>query len=370
MVTGSRSEFGLQENLFNLLRKDKKIIPLLVVTGSHLSKIHGNTVNDIKKKKIKIFKKINIINKNNSIPNQISKLIYYLSILINRYKPELVILVGDRYEALASAIAAYYLKIKIAHIHGGETTFNSLDDGARHSISKLADLHFVANKSFKKKLIDMGENRKFIYESGGLGVDAILSTKLINKTQLEKEINFKFKKENYLLTFHPEKNNINKQMNFLNKLFNYLSKKKNINIILKAPNSDLFNNLIIKEIKKILKKNKNNFKYIPSFGNKIYYSLLRQIDLVIGNSSSGICEVPTFKKPTINIGPRQDGRPRSKSVIDIDYNMKEFISSLKKVSNVKFKKKVTTCKNPYGNRKSSYFIYKKIKYNFNKNNFK
>ena len=141
MVTGSRSEFGLQENLFNLLRKDKKIIPLLVVTGSHLSKIHGNTVNDIKKKKIKIFKKINIINKNNSIPNQISKLIYYLSILINRYKPELVILVGDRYEALASAIAAYYLKIKIAHIHGGETTFNSLDDGARHSISKFCLLY-------------------------------------------------------------------------------------------------------------------------------------------------------------------------------------------------------------------------------------
>ena len=189
MVSGARSEFGLQENLFKLFSKKKGLEPMLVVTGSHLSYEHGNTINAIKKKNIKVFKKIRIIKKNNLITDQISKLILEFSKVIQKAKPSLLLLVGDRYETFACAIAAYYLKIKIAHIHGGETTFNSLDDAARHSISKLSNLHFVANESFKKKLIQLGENKKKIYVSGGLGVDKILSTKFFfTKSVSEKKL--------------------------------------------------------------------------------------------------------------------------------------------------------------------------------------
>ncbi len=360
IVSGARSEFGLQENLLTLFKNNKLIDTFLIVTGSHLSKFHGNTINYIRQKKFTIFKTIKIISNNNSINEQISKLIYSFSKVIKKSKPDILILVGDRYEVFACAIAAYYSKIKIAHIHGGEITFNSLDDGARHSISKLSDIHFVANKIFKKKLIDMGENKKKIYISGGLGVDKILSTKFLRKKEIENNIKCKLEKKNYLLTFHPEKNSVNKQIKFMRKLFKYLSKEKNLKVIITAPNSDIGNNLIIKEIKKNIRKYSNSFIYIPSLGNKLYYSLIKYIDLVIGNSSSGICEIPTFKKTTINIGPRQQGRPRSQSIIDINYDISQFIKYSKFALSSSFQKKLKNCINPYGNKKSSYLIYKKI----------
>ena len=361
ILTGSRAEYGLQKNIINLINSDKNLKLFLIVTGSHLSKEHGNTSLQIKNDKIKIYKSIKIIKKNSSVPMEISVLIKEISKDLKKIKPDILLLVGDRYEVFAAAIAAYYLKIKIAHFHGGETTTGSLDEGARHAISKLSDLHFVANELFKKKIIDMGENPKNIFTFGGLGVDSILSTKFFNKKQVEDLLGTNLVKYNFLITFHPEKDDIKNQIKFIKLSFNYLSKIKNIKIFITAPNSDANNKTLIEILKKEVNKNKKIFYYNSSLGNRLYYSLIKFIDGVIGNSSSGICEVPSFNKGTINIGTRQDGRPRSKSIIDIKYDIDEFKSVLQKIMSTKFKQSLNKNINPYGNNKSSKLIFRKIK---------
>ena len=361
IVTGSRAEYGLQKNLINLINSDKKLKLFLIVTGTHLSKEHGNTSQQIKNDKIKIFKSIKIIKKTSDIPSEISILIKKISKDLQKIKPDILLLVGDRYEVFASAIAAYYLKIKIAHFHGGETTIGSLDEGARHSISKLSDLHFVANDLFKKKLIDMGENPKNIFTFGGLGVDSILSTKFYNKKKVQELLGTNLAKYNFLITYHPEKNDVKKQIKFIKSSFFFLSKIKDTKIFITAPNSDANNKLLIKILKKEVNKNKKFFFYKSSLGNRLYYSLIKFSNAVIGNSSSGICEVPTFNKWTINIGTRQDGRPRSNSIIDIEYKIKHFEYALKKIMSTNFKQNLNKNINPYGNKKSSKLIFGKLK---------
>jgi GDP/UDP-N,N'-diacetylbacillosamine 2-epimerase (hydrolysing) len=361
IVTGSRAEYGLQKNLINLINSDKELRLFLIVTGTHLSKEHGNTSQQIEKDKIKIYKNIKIIKKNSNVLTEISFLIKKISKDLKKIKPDILLLVGDRYEVFAAAIAAYYLKIKIAHFHGGETTIGSLDEGARHSISKLSDLHFVANDLFKKKLIDMGENPKQIFAFGGLGVDSILSTKFLNKKQVQDLLGTKLAKNNFLVTYHPEKDDIKKQIKFIKSSLIYSSKIKDIKVFITAPNSDANNKLLIKTLKKEVNKNKEIIFYYSSLGNRLYYSLIKFVDGVIGNSSSGICEVPSFNKGTINIGTRQDGRPRSKSIIDIKYEIGQFKSALRKIMSTNFKQNLNKNINPYGNNKSSKLIFRKLK---------
>jgi len=361
VLTGSRAEYGLQKNLINLIKTDPELKLFLIVTGTHLSKEHGNTSQQIKKDKIKIYRNITIIKKKSDIPIEISVLIKEISKDLKKIKPDILLLVGDRYEVFAAAIAAYYLKIKIVHFHGGETTTGSLDEGARHGISKLSDLHFVANNLFKKKLVEMGENPKNIFALGGLGVDSILSTKFFNKKKIQDLLGTNLEKKNFLVTYHPEKNEIKKQIKFIKSSFFYLSKIKNIKIFITAPNSDANNELLIETLKNEVNKNKKNTFYYSSLGNRLYYSLIKYIDGVIGNSSSGICEVPSFNKGTINIGPRQNGRPRSKSIIDIKYDISQFKIALRKIMSTNFKQNLNKNINLYGNSKSSERIFRKLK---------
>ncbi|MDC0856121.1 UDP-N-acetylglucosamine 2-epimerase [Candidatus Pelagibacter sp.] len=361
IVTGSRAEYGLQKNLINLINRDKTIKLFLIVSGMHLSKEHGNTIKQIQKDKIRIHKKIKIVKKKSDVLNEMSLLIKEISKELKKIKPDIVLLVGDRYEIFATAIAAYYLKIKIAHFHGGETTIGSLDEGARHSISKLSNLHFVANQSFKEKLIRMGEDPINIFAYGGLGVDNILSTKFLNKKKIENFLGTKLAKYNFLVTYHPEKENIKKQIKFIKSSIGFFLKMKNTKVLITAPNSDTNNADLIKVLKNEVNKNRKILYYYPSLGNQLYYSLIKFIDCVIGNSSSGICEVPSLKKGTINVGDRQDGRPRSKSVIDIKYEFSQFKAALKKIMSTKFKQNLNKNINPYGNNKSSKLIFKKIK---------
>ncbi|MDC1177947.1 UDP-N-acetylglucosamine 2-epimerase [Candidatus Pelagibacter sp.] len=363
VITGSRAEYGLLKKFLFLLKKDKKINLNLIVTGSHLSKSHGNTQTEIIKDGFRNFDKIYLSlkkGKNSEIINSMSKLLSSYDKIFFKRKPNLVFVLGDRYELLPAAISCLINRYNLAHIHGGEVTNGAYDDEIRHCISKIAQLHFVTHKTHKKRLIQMGENEKNIFNVGGLGVDAIQKVKIIKKNELEKKFKIKFLKKNILVTFHPvtkEQSNIKMQ---INSLLSALKKLKNTFIIFTGVNTDSNYSIIDNQINKFVKKSKN-YKIIPSLGQKNYFSMLRYIDGVVGNSSSGILEAPSFKIATINIGSRQDGRIQSKSVINCSYKTKDIAKALDKIYNYKFKNILKKNINPYGKPGSSKKIYSVVK---------
>ena len=231
------------------------------------------------------------------------------------------------------------------HIHGGESTFGAIDDAIRHSITKMANFHFVANEIYKKRVIQLGENPKKVINVGGLGVDNIQIKKLFKKKEIEKKLNIKFLKKNLLITFHPETNSLNKQT--IIPMLKALKKLKDTNFFFTIPNADTYNLRILKEIKYFQKKSKN-CKIFNSLGIKMYHSLIKLCDAVIGNSSSGMAEVPYFKKPTINIGNRQDGRIRVKSIIDVKMEEKNINNAIKKIFSRNFRLELKNTQSPYG----------------------
>ena len=215
IISGGRADYDLLKNLYVKIQKTKKKFNTkFIVTGSHLSRRHGNTIDQIYKDKINVFKKINIRIHSDSphdISNNISLGIKKFSSFFKKNKTDLIIVLGDRYEIFSAVIAAHISSIPIVHIHGGESTFGAIDDAIRHSITKMANFHFVANEIYKKRVIQLGENPKKVINVGGLGVDNIQIKKLFKKKEIEKKLNIKFLKKNLLITFHPETNSLNKQ---------------------------------------------------------------------------------------------------------------------------------------------------------------
>lgn len=375
LVTGGRAEFYLNLNLIKLLKINKKIKFFLLATGSHLSKKHGNTIQEIIKNKVKVHKKVALplISSHPLATLKDIKIgIDLMSNYLKKIKPDAVILHGDRYEILASAISCFFLSIPIIHISGGELTYGSKDDTIRHVITKLSSLHFVSTKMHKKRVIQLGEHPSKVFNVGNFGVERInflkKKNKIIkNKKKLEQTLKFKFNKKNILITLHPDTYKTRNQiLRDIQIVFREINKLKQTNFIFTSPNSDQNNDLIESEIKKFIKKNKSRSLYVASLGDINYYSLLNFVDCVLGNSSSGITEVPEFNIPTINIGDRQSGRPSSKSVINCTYNEKSIRDSLKKIYNKNFKTSIKKAKNPYLSKNGSRSIIKIIlKTNFN-----
>lgn len=321
LVTSTRADFGLFKNLIFEFKKDSYFDLKIIATGTHFSKKHGFSFSEIKNYKIDIYKKISITNHTKSPESILSDMGFLsrkISSLIKNDKPDLFILLGDRYETLAVSLAVFLNKVPIAHIHGGEITRGSLDDGFRHCISKLSNLHFVSHMDYKKRLIKMGENPKSIYNVGALGVENIYKTKFLNKKELEKSLKISLKKNILLVCLQPE---INKELtiNLVNETLSALKYYNDKSIIFTMPGADLFNDIIFKNILSFKKKNSNCFLF-KTLGSQKFLSFLKIADTIIGNSSSGIFEMPTFKKPTINIGDRQNGRVKSNSIIDVSPN--------------------------------------------------
>tara|TARA_B100000579_G_C22809142_1_gene844207 strand:- start:101 stop:1261 length:1161 start_codon:yes stop_codon:yes gene_type:complete len=364
IITGSRAEFHILKNLIFALKKDKKIKTNLVVTGSHLSSFFGNTINEINDQKIKITSKIDLSIKKDqekNIANSISLGVNSFSRLFKKNKPDLLLILGDRYEIFSAAISACVNRVPIVHIHGGERTAGLIDEGIRHSITKLSHIHFVSTNIYYNRVKQLGENKKFIFNVGSLGVEATKKTKLLNKNELEKVLNIKFQSKNIIVTFHSEtlKTSLENKKNF-KILLSALGNLKNTSIIFTMPNADLDFKMIVKEIKKFIKLNKNSY-FFKSLGHKKYFSLCKQVDLMIGNSSSGIIEMPSFKKGTINIGDRQGGRVKADSIIDSKFNKKEIIKKINYVYSKKFGKILKKMKNPYEKKNTSKKILKIIK---------
>jgi len=336
LVTSTRADFGLLKNLILELNKSNYFDLKIIATGTHFSKKHGYSFSEIKKSNTKVFKKIFISNKANSpkyLLDDIGVLSKNIFSLIKKNKPDLFVLLGDRYEIFAVAISAYISRIPIAHIHGGEITQGSLDDGYRHSISKFSNIHFVSNKIYRKRLIQLGENPNSIFNVGSLGVENIYKTKFITEKDLERELKIKLKKKILLVCLHPEITK-NQTIKLVQETLNSLEYFKDKTIIFTLPGADLFNDIIFAKIRKFVKNFPNSYLF-KTLGSQRFLSLLKIADVMIGNSSSGILEVPVFKKPTINIGDRQKGREISSNVLNVRVNRFE----IKKKINFIFSKK-------------------------------
>jgi GDP/UDP-N,N'-diacetylbacillosamine 2-epimerase (hydrolysing) len=344
IFTASRSEYGLLKILIQKLNFNKKIKIDLIVSGSHLSKKYGYSIDEIKKDKIKITKKIYVNLKNDTnwgIGNAFADTSKKINNFLKLKNYDLIILLGDRYETLAIAILAYINRIPIAHIHGGEKTFNSLDDNYRHSISKLSTLHFVSHISNKKRLLQLGEKKKNIYVVGGLGACQIKKIKLFEKKYLEKELNTKLSENFIIINVYNEIYNQRRIIKNLLRLFKIVKKNKNITFISTLPSHEINSKYLNNKIKNF-SRSVSNFRVFKNLGQKKYYSLIKFSSLMIGNSSSGILEAPSFGIYTINIGTRQKGRIFSKSIIQSDYEDKQLENKILKHLNKKHK-----FQNPY-----------------------
>ena len=363
IITSTRADFGLLKNLIFKIKKNKIFLLKVVASGTHFSKKYGYTYDEIKKNKIKINKKI-ICKFNSDSPEGVSqvmaKCMLESSKIFKTLQPDLLIVLGDRYEILASTISAHLSGIPVAHIHGGEVTHGVIDDAFRHSITKMSHIHFVANAIYKKRIIQLGESPKNVYVVGGLGVDSISKTNLLIKNELEKKFNFKFNKKNFLVNFHPETLNKNLAKKQIRELLSAFSELKNTGLIFTIPGPDLENEIVVKLIKKFTLKHKNAY-FFKSLGQVNYFSFLNQVDGMIGNSSSGLLEMPYFKKGTINIGTRQSGRLFAKSVINIEIKKSKIIQAVKKLLSNNFQKNIKNNINPYGNPGASDKIIKILK---------
>jgi len=357
IVTGSRAEYHLLYRLLKYIQKSSFLELQIIGTGMHLSHEYGYTIQDIESDGFHIDKKVDIqlaSNTSQGITKSMGLGMMGCADALADLKPDIMLVLGDRYEIYAACIAAMIAKIPIAHLHGGEKTEGAFDEAIRHSITKMSHLHFVATEEYKQRVIQLGEEPNRVYCVGGLGVDSIRHTKLLNRNELEKEIDFKLGKRNLLVTFHPVTLEKNSELQMM-ELLAALAKLKDTKILFTMPNSDPEGMKLHKLIKNFCEQN-NNASFHLSLGQLLYFSCVQHFDGVIGNSSSGLLEVPTFKRGTINIGDRQLGRLSADSVINCDSDRESISFALQKLFSDKFKSQLENVVNPYGNGGASKII--------------
>tara|TARA_B100000945_G_scaffold266209_1_gene225887 strand:+ start:72 stop:1232 length:1161 start_codon:yes stop_codon:yes gene_type:complete len=362
VVTGTRAEYGLLRNLIRILNDSDDFELFLVVTGMHLSEKFGKTFREIEDDGIPISEKIDL----NLIDDSPSSLSKSTSLGLTGFgdffessKPDLLLVLGDRYEILSAVIAAMFERIPIAHIHGGELTEGLIDEAIRHSITKFSHIHFTSTDEYKKRVIQLGENPELVFNVGGMGVDAIKIIDLIAKEELEDSLNIKFRKRNLLITFHPVTLEHSTSGDQMSELIEALYAQEDTSLIFTMPNADTDGRVIFKLIEDFVSKNHHAYAF-KSMGQVKYLSCIPHVDAVIGNSSSGLTEVPTFKKPTINIGDRQKGRVMAKSVINCAPICSDIENSIRMIYEKDFLNSLNEIKNPYGEGGSSDKIVQKL----------
>ncbi|CAM3537466.1 UDP-N-acetylglucosamine 2-epimerase [Campylobacter upsaliensis] len=361
LVSATRAEWYLLWNLAKELEKDEGIELLLLVTGAHLSESFGNTYQEIEKD-FNITHKIPILENNDdklSLAKSLAVAVSAFAEAFETLKPDAVVILGDRYEMLGVASAALMMHIPIIHLCGGELTLGAMDDSIRHSISKMASLHFVSTKAYKKRLMQLGEEEGRIFNVGSLAGENVKKLKLLSKKELESELGLSLK--NFLLiTYHSETLNLQNTKKEVQILLDFLDTLKDITLIFTKANADENGLLINQALENYCLKNSHKAKLFDNLGALKYLSALKHAKAVVGNSSSGICESGFFKTPCINIGDRQKGRIRGDNIIDC--KMKDLKKAFKRLESKEFKEKMKHFKNPFESKKSpSIFIKDVIK---------
>ncbi len=351
-VTGGRMDYGHLYKVMKEINESPKFELQIIATCMHLSPEFGLTFQRIKDDGFKINKKVECLLSSDT-PSAVAKSVGIACISFSDafmdLNPDLIVLMGDRYEILAASQVALLMKIRIAHISGGDTTEGAYDESIRHSITKMSHLHFVTNIDAYKRVIQLGENPKYIFNVGSPTIDYILDTPMIRKEELAQKLEFKMKKVNIIFTYHPVTLNPEKNKNDLMIILNALSDLgSDVGILITKANADDGGRILNHEIDHFTSKHKNAKSY-DALGQYLYYNCINIFDCVVGNSSSGLFEVPSFKKPTVNIGDRQKGRIKSNSVIDCAVNKKEILKAISRALSMNCDNIV----NPYGEGKSA-----------------
>ena len=350
VITGSRADYGLLRTVIQEIKDSSNLTLQIIATGMHLSPDFGLTFVEIESDGFRIDRKVEMLIQDDSpagIAESMSRGLVGCAKAISELSPNLIVVLGDRFEIIVSVLAALVAKIPVAHIHGGELTLGSFDDAVRHSITKMSHLHFVAAEEYKNRVIQLGEDPERVFLVGGLGVDSIKRIKLLERKELEESLNITFKEKSLLITFHPVNLEDNTSASQLKELLKVLSDLEDTTLIFTLPNADPGGLELIQIIQEYVSKNPNAYAY-ASLGQIKYMSCIAQVDGVIGNSSSGIMEVPSFKKGTVNIGIRQKGRIRAESVIDCDPLEKSIRSAIHKLYSPEFIRILKNVVNPYG----------------------
>jgi GDP/UDP-N,N'-diacetylbacillosamine 2-epimerase (hydrolysing) len=350
VVTGSRAEYGLLRWVMEAIRTAPDLHLQLLVTGMHLSPEFGLTYRDIERDGFQIDRRVEMLLSSDTpvgIAKSMGVGLIGFSEALQQLQPDLVLVLGDRFEIFSAAAAALVAGIPLAHIHGGETTEGAFDEAIRHSITKMAQLHFVAAEEYRKRVVQLGEEPKRVFLVGGLGVDSIKKLPLLERPALESALGIQLGRRNLLITFHPatlEDADPGQQMA---ELLAALDQYPDTHLIFTLPNADTHGRALSRMVEHYAAARANAHVYV-SLGQIRYLSCLRQVDAVVGNSSSGLTEAPSFGIGTVNIGDRQRGRLRSASVIDCRPDRASICAALGQLYSPAFQAILAGVHNPYG----------------------
>lgn len=350
VVTGTRAEYGLLRWVMEGIRQSPCLELQVIATGMHLSPEFGLTVRAIEDDGFRVDRRVEMLLSSDTavgVTKSMGLGMIGFADALAELKPDLVLVLGDRYEIFAAAAAAMIARVPIAHLHGGETTEGAFDEAIRHSITKMAHLHFVAAEEYRRRVIQLGEAPERVFQVGGLGIDSILRLQLLTRSELEEALDFKLAPRNLLITFHPVTLEQNTSAAQMDELLAALATLADTGLIFTMPNADTEGRVLFQQIQNFCATHPQARAY-TSLGQLRYLSCLRYVDGVVGNSSSGLTEAPSFSKGTVNIGDRQRGRLRATSVIDCQPQAAAISCAIDRLFSPDFQAGLTGVKNPYG----------------------
>ena len=350
VVTGSRAEYGLLYWIIKGIFEDPALELQLIVTGMHLSSEFGLTVNEIKNDGFPISEKVEMLlssDTESAISISMGVGIIGFAKAYERLRPDVIVVLGDRFEILSAVVSAVPFRIPIAHIHGGEITEGAMDELFRHAITKMSYLHFTSTEEYRDRVIQLGESPNRVFYVGAVGLDNIMRLPLLSREELEKRLNIRFNKRNLLVTYHPATLEGNRCGEEFKNLLEVLNELNDTFIIFTKTNADTNGRIINDMIDAYVSANPDRSIVFASMNQVNYLSVMKEVDAVVGNSSSGIIEAPSFKVGTINIGNRQTGRIKADNVIDCKPNKKELRKAFEKVFSVEFRNSLKKITNPY-----------------------
>ena len=368
VITGTRAEYGLLRLVMQGIKDDQELTLQIIATGMHLSPEFGLTYREIEHDGFCIDRKVEMLTSSDTsvgIAKSMGLGMIGFADALHELRPDLIVVLGDRFEIFSAVSAALVARIPVAHLHGGELTEGAFDDALRHSITKMSHLHFVAAEEYRQRVIQLGEQPDSIFLVGGLGIDNIKSLTLLDRVALEASLDFKLGTKNLLITFHPVTLETATASDQMAELLAALSELQDTQLIFTMPNADTDGRVLIKMVEKFVAQHSNACSF-RSLGQLRYLSSIAHVDGVVGNSSSGLAEVPSFKKGTINIGDRQRGRLQAASVINCEPTRKSILAAVEQLYSTEFQNELTKVKNPYGEGGASKKVVEAIKnYPFN-----
>jgi GDP/UDP-N,N'-diacetylbacillosamine 2-epimerase (hydrolysing) len=364
VITGTRAEYGLLRWVMQGIKDDPDLTLQVIATGMHLSPEFGLTYQEIERDGFVIDRKVEMLTSSDT-PVGIAKsmglgLIGFADAL-SELKPDLIVVLGDRFEIFSAVAAALPARIPVAHLHGGELTEGAFDEAIRHSITKMSHFHFVAAEEYRQRVIQLGEQPDRVFLVGGLGIDNIKRLRLLERQELESSLGFTFGRKNLLVTFHPVTLDAVSASEQMEELLAALVKLQDTRLIFTMPNADTGGRALIRRVEQFVEQHPNACAF-SSLGQLRYLSCIAQVDAVVGNSSSGLLEVPSFKKGTINIGDRQRGRLQAASVINCEPTRQNIQNALERLYSVEFQASLKLIGNPFGDGGASERVVRIIKY--------